>query len=79
MRMRNVEEILRGFIGKELNTEDIITELNLEENIIINEVEGYITNFDGHGQCGLWELELEDTEEEYKIFVDVDNIIVEIK
>lgn len=77
--MKNVEMILKGFIGRELDTEEIITDLNVEEVININEVEEYKTNFDGHGQCGLWELIIEGTEEEYKIFVDKDNIIVNIK
>lgn len=77
--MKNVEMILKNLIGKGFDPEDIITELNLDENVIINKVEGYTSNFDGYGQCELWELEIEDTEEYYKIFVDSNYIIAEVQ
>lgn len=72
---------LTGLIGKEFNVDDIICEMiDQEEPVMVSKVEGHTSNFEGHGECQLWEVsyDMEETDT-CCVWVDQDNIIVEVK
>ncbi|MBE6043558.1 MAG: hypothetical protein E7216_04900 [Clostridium thermopalmarium] len=78
--MINVEKVfkrLEKMIGSEFNTDEIIIAFESEEEVIINEVVGQESNFEGHGLCTCYNAyeDVEDSEI-FKIYVDKNNIIV---
>lgn len=80
--MINIEKVMNEMeklVGKELNTDDIICCFqDNEEDIVVSEVEGYTSNFEGHGTCQLYQAyENKKGSEMFNIWVDEESIIVE--
>ena len=81
--MKNIESVMNEMeklIGREFNEDDIICCFqDNEEDIVVSEVEGYTSNFEGHGTCQLWQAyENKKDSEMFNVWVDDENIIVEI-
>lgn len=74
--LKNLQEL----IGKEFDTDEIICSMtDLEEAVVVSKVEGHTSNFEGHGECQLYNTyyDMEDTEV-YNIWVNSDNIIIHV-
>lgn len=83
---RNTEEDsdlqrLQSLECEEFNVDDIMSEmLDSEEMVIINKITGHTSHFEGHGECQLYNAYYDAFNSPiYNIWVDDNNIIVEIK
>ena len=75
MILKNLEEL----IDREFDYDEVICCFEGEEEVIVNEVEGYISNFEGFGMCQLYNAYY-NTEEDavYSIWVNSDDIVVAV-
>ena len=74
-------ERLKNLIGSEFDEDDIICSMIDKEDtevIIVNN--GQKTNFDGEGECDLYLAYYNLTDsDEYRIWVNNDNVIIEVR
>ena len=80
INVNKVFEEMEKLIGCEFDENEIIYCFeDTEENIIVSKVEGYTSNFDGHGVCQLWNAYEDKVGSEiFSIWVDDENIIVDL-
>lgn len=81
--MINVKEVLERLekmVGTEFDESDVIVAFESDEDVIVDEVEGQESNFEGHGICTCYNA-YENTEDSeiFTIYVDTDNEIVEVR
>lgn len=79
--MNNDLQNLMKLIGTEIDTQEVVTCMTeKDEYAYCEEVEGYTTHFDEWGTCQLYTAYYENDErgEEFRIWVDDENIIREI-
>lgn len=71
-----VLDLLRTEIGKKFDSENLITLINEDTYIIVNEVEGMERHIPEHGICKIYNL-YENNEDSiiFNIYVDKNNII----
>lgn len=71
---------LQSLVGQELDLEKAMCSLvDRDDCVVVSKVLGYTSNFEGHGECELYEVGYDETDITYGIWVDSDNIVVEIK
>ena len=71
---------LKILVGKEFDYYDVICAMtDIDEEVIVSKIEGYTSNFEGHGECQLYNTyyNMKHTVM-YRIWVDSDNIIVTV-
>ena len=74
--MNDLKE-LNKLVGEEFNADDVICAMTeLDEPVIVDEVEGYTSNFEGYGECKLYNAYYDEAGSDmYEIWVN-DNKIV---
>ncbi|MFQ9249294.1 MAG: hypothetical protein ACLR3R_18755 [Clostridium paraputrificum] len=82
--MINVKEVLEGLkkmVGTKFDEVDIIEAFGeTDEEIIVNEVEGQESNFDGHGICKCYNAyENAQDSEIFIIYVNGNNEVVDVR
>lgn len=80
LNIKKVLENLEKMVGSEFDEDDIIVAFESEEEIIIDEVQGQESNFEGHGLCKCYNAyeNIEDSEI-FAIYVDSNNIIADVR
>lgn len=77
--MKNFLEELEKMIGKQFDEDDIIVTYETEEEVIVSEIEGQESNFEGHGTCKCYNVyENIEGSEIFTLYVDEDNEIVSV-
>ena len=70
---------LQCLVNKEFDYDEIICCFEGDEQVIVEEVEGLFSNFEGHGKCQLWNAYYNDeTSPIYSIWVAKDDIIADV-
>ena len=81
--MINVQEVLKRLekmTGTDFNEDDIVIAFGSDEEVIINEVQGQESNFEGHGLCKCYNAyENIDDSEVFTIYVDNNNVIADVR
>lgn len=74
-------ERLQTLVGNEFDEDEVICAMIDKEDEYVQVSDLHrVSNFDGHGECKEYQAYYEESDDEgYNIFVDNNNIIVEIK